>query len=153
MDSVSASHVKQNFGEVLAMAAREPVGVERHRKLVAAIVPPDWLSRHAPQDERRAARAAQQQVELRRLMAHQRLGIELLCASAAQRQKTIAGAKREVERWEAGHLCSTDYITRWRAWLALPAPQLVQRMCSDAQGWGSAMRQNSPFALPAPGAA
>jgi hypothetical protein len=146
MDTVAASHVKQNFGEVLARAALGPVGVERHRKLVAAIVPPQWLARHDALDERRAARAAQQQVELLRLMAHQQLGIELLCANAAGQRKRIDAARREVDRWQARQLCSADYIERWRAWLALPVREMVQRMCSDAQGWGRAMRQNSPFA-------
>lgn len=153
MNTVAASHVKQNFGEVLALAARGPVGVERHRKLVAAIVPPDWLARQGALDERRAARAAQRQVELGRLVAHQRAGIDLLCASPAQQRKRIAQARAEVDRWEAGRLCSADYISRWRAWLALPVPELVQRMCSDAQGWGPAMRQNSPFAVSVAGGA
>ena len=145
MDTVAASHVKQNFGEVLARAAQGPVGVERHRKLVAAIVPPHWLSQHGAMDERRAARAAQQQVELGRLMAHQQLGIELLCAEPAQLRRYIDAARREVDRWQDRQLCSADYIARWRAWLALPVKQLVQRMCSEAEGWGRAMRQNSPF--------
>jgi antitoxin (DNA-binding transcriptional repressor) of toxin-antitoxin stability system len=146
MHTVTASHVKQNFGEVLARAAQGPVGVERHRKLVAAIVPPQWLSQHQAVDERHAARAAQQQVELRRLLAHQQLGIALLCEAPQQQRKRIESALREVERWEERQLCSADYIQRWRAWLALPVKELVQRMCSDAQGWGRAMRQNSPFA-------
>jgi antitoxin (DNA-binding transcriptional repressor) of toxin-antitoxin stability system len=145
MDTVTASHVKQNFGEVLARAARGPIGVERHRKLVAAIVPPHWLSHHEALDERRAARALQQQVDLNRLVAHQQLGIELLCAQPPQQRKRIEAAAREVDRWEAQQLCSADYISRWRAWLALPVRQLVLRMCSDAEGWGRAMRQNSPF--------
>ena len=149
MNSVAASHVKQNFGEVLAQAALGPIGVERHRKLVAAIVPPHWLARHGELDERRVARAAQRQIEQGRLMAHQHVGIELLCASPVQRRQRIAAARREVDRWEAGQLCSADYIARWRAWLDLPVPSLVQCMCSDAQGWGIAMRQNSPFALSA----
>jgi len=145
MDTVAASHVKQNFGEVLARAARGPVGVERHRKLVAAIVPPHWLAQHGAMDERRAARAAQQQVELNRLMAHQQLGIELLCAEPAQLRRHIGAAQREVQRWEDRQLCSADYISRWRAWLALPVRKLVRQMCSEADGWGRAMRQNSPF--------
>jgi hypothetical protein len=150
MDIVAASHVKQNFGEVLARAALGPVGVERHRRLVAAIVPPGWLARGEGFDERRAARAAQQQLELQRLLAHQQLGIQLLCAPQARQRKRIEAALGEVDRWEAGQLCSADYIQRWRSWLRLPVKQLVTRMCSDAAGWGSAMRQNSPFALPRP---
>jgi len=145
MDMIAASHVKQNFGEVLAQAARGPVGVERHRKLVAAIVPPHWLSQHGALDERRLARAAQRQVELNRLMAHQQLGIELLCAEPAQLRRHIEAARREIDRWEERQLCSADYIARWRAWLELPVKQLVPRMCSEAEGWGRAMRQNSPF--------
>lgn len=145
MDTVAASHVKQNFGEVLARAAHGPVGVERHRKLVAAIVPPQWLLQHHAVDERRAARAAQQQVELHRLVTHQQVGIELLCSPPPQQRKRVEAAMQEVDRWEDRQLCSADYIQRWRVWLALPVKQLVQRMCSDAQGWGRAMRQNSPF--------
>ena len=153
MDVVAASHAKQNFGEVLGRAARGPVGIERHRKLVAAVVPPHWLSQAHELDERRAARAALQHVEVQRLLAHQRLAIELLCASPAQQRKQLAAARGMVDRWESEHLCSEDYIRRWRAWLALPVRQLARRMCSDAQGWGPAMRQNSPFAADALAAA
>ncbi|MEO5672047.1 MAG: hypothetical protein ABIR26_15255 [Ramlibacter sp.] len=145
MDNIPASRVKQNFGEVLALAQRQPVGVERHRKLVAAIVSPEWLARQQPHDERRSARAAQEQVELARLMRHQQAGIELLCASPARQRSRIQAASKEVDRWEARQLCSDDYIRRWRAWLALPVARLVQSMCGDAEGWGRAMRQNSPF--------
>ncbi len=145
MDIIAASYVKQNFGEVLERAARAPLGVERHRKLVAGIVPPHWLAQHQALDERRAARAAQEQVELRRLMAHQHLGIDLLCMTPPQQRKRLEAARREVARWEDEALCSADYIERWRMWLSLPAKELVQRMCSDADGWGRAMRQNSPF--------
>jgi antitoxin (DNA-binding transcriptional repressor) of toxin-antitoxin stability system len=147
MDHVTASHAKQNFGDVIARAAHGPVGVERHRKLVAAVVPPHWLAAHEAMDERRAARAAQQQVELARLVDHQRIGIELLCGSVAQQAKRIAAALKEVDRWESDGLCSADYISRWREWLALPLRRLVMQMCSDAAGWGPAMRQNSPFSV------
>ena len=147
MNIVAASRVKQNFGEILALAASAPQGIERHGKLVAALVPPEWLARQSSLDERRAARAAQQQVEKQRLIAHQALGIALLCATAAEQRIQLVAAMREVDRWQDGQLCSADYIARWRVWLALPVKQLVQRMCSDAAGWGSAMRQNSPFAV------
>lgn len=146
MDQVEASFAKQNFGAVLARAASAPVGVRRHRKLVAALVPPAWLQRAPEIDERRAARLAQQQVEQERLMKHQKIGIELLCATPAAQARWLRGATRAVDRWEADALCSTDYIERWRKWLALPVKELVRTMCSDAGGWGPAMRQNSPFA-------
>jgi hypothetical protein len=146
MDQVEASYAKQNFGAVLARAAAAPVGVRRHRKLVAALVPPQWLERAPELDERRAARLAQRQVEQERLMKHQQVGIELLCEPPARQARRLRDAARVVDRWEAESLCSGDYIERWRAWLALPVKDLVRTMCSDAQGWGTAMRQNSPFA-------
>ena len=145
MNIVAASRVKQNFGEILALAASAPQGIERHGKLVAALVSPEWLARQSGLDERRAARAAQQQVDQQRLLAHQAIGIALLCSTAAEQRSQLARAAQQVDRWQAQQLCSADYIASWREWLALPLKQLVQRMCSDAAGWGNAMRQNSPF--------
>lgn len=94
---------------------------------------------------RRAARQSQAAVELRRLIDHQHIGIELLSAVAKEQARALNAANREIDRWEVRQLCSQDYIDRWREWLALPMPELVKVMCSDAKGWGSAMRQNSPF--------
>jgi antitoxin (DNA-binding transcriptional repressor) of toxin-antitoxin stability system len=150
MNDVPASYAKQNFGDVLGQAALAPVGIRKHGRLVAALVPPEFLARSQALDERHAARAAQRQVELARLAAHQRLGIELLCAPALQQRRVIDEARHEVARWQDKRLCSPDYIERWRAWLALPVKELVQRMCSPADGWGNAMRQNTPFILAAP---
>jgi len=97
-------------------------------------------------DGRRSARDEQRQVELARLMAHQRIGADLL--SCNERQKLLLdAAKCEVKRWADLRLCSQDYIDRWSEWLLLPPVELVARMCSDADGWGMAMRQNSPFGL------
>ncbi len=144
METVSASHAKQSFGTVLARAALEPVGIERHGTLVAAVVPPGWLARADALDDRRVAREQQRRVELNRLLAHQRIGIELL-SQPARRRALLAAAMREVRRWDDQALCSADYIERWRAWLALPVAELVPLMCSDAKGWGAAMRQNSPL--------
>ena len=149
MDKVSASAAKQNFGHVLELAAAGPVGIERHGKLVAALVPPDWLRRAELLDERRQAREQQQRVEQNRLMAHQRIGIELL-ARKERRKPMLDAARREVRRWSQQNLCSQDYIDRWNEWLALPEAELVERMCSDADGWGKAMRQNSPFGVALP---
>ncbi len=146
MDKVTASAAKQNFGRVLERAATGPVGIERHGKLVAALVPPQWLERAPQLDERQRARADQQRVEQARLMAHQRIGIALL-AHKDQQKQLLGAARREVQRWAAQRLCSQDYIDRWSEWLALSTPDLVERMCSDADGWGTAMRQNSPFGV------
>ncbi|MGE0330528.1 MAG: type II toxin-antitoxin system Phd/YefM family antitoxin [Ramlibacter sp.] len=145
MDKIKASTAKQNFGHLLERAALAPVGIERHGKLVAALVPPQWLGRTPPLDERRRAREDQQRVEQARLMAHQRIGIAML-AHRDRYKQLLADARREVQRWAELQLCSQDYIDRWTDWLSLPAAELVERMCSDADGWGTAMRQNSPFA-------
>ena len=145
MRSISSSFAKQSFGEALALCAEGPVRIERHRKTVAGLVPPRLLDALEQHDERRAARLAQQQAELHRLMWHQRLAIELLCADAPRILEMLARARGEVKRWQDQALCSADYIDRWRQWLALDVPRLAQTMCGDADGWGNAMRQNSPF--------
>ena len=97
-----------------------------------------------PLPERVAARDGQQQIEAGRLSAHQRIGIELL-SREERRVELLDAAQREVQRWADQRLCSQDYINLWNEWLALPPAVLVERMCSDAGGWGKAMRQNSPF--------
>jgi len=147
MDKVTASEAKQAFGNVLARAAHLPVAIEKHGKVVAAMVPPEWLERSQQWDERKQARQKQSAIEQNRLMAHQRTGIALLSLPQAQRRRLVQAARREVRRWQKLQLCSEDYIERWNEWLALPRVQLVERMCSDAGGWGNAMRQNSPFAI------
>jgi antitoxin (DNA-binding transcriptional repressor) of toxin-antitoxin stability system len=144
MNNISASEAKQNFGMALARAATEPVGIERHGKLVAALVPPQWLEGAHLLDARRRARQDQKQIEQNRLMAHQRIAIRLL-SDPEDKRRLLASARQEVKRWSEQKLCSLDYIERWTEWLALPAAGLVDRMCSDANGWGVAMRQNSPF--------
>jgi hypothetical protein len=148
--SVTASQAKQAFGELLAIAANEPVAVERHGKVVAVVGPPGLLERAAALDERRLARDAQRGVEMRRLIAHQQIALELLTGTARSREALIAAAQAEVDRWQRERLCSRDYIARWREWLRKPVPKLAKLMASDADGWGTAMRQNSPFALIAP---
>lgn len=144
MNNISASEAKQNFGMALARAALAPVGIERHGKLVAALVPPQWLAGAHLLDERRRARQNQQQIEQNRLMAHQRIAIRLL-SRPEEKRRLLTAARHEVKRWSEQKLCSRDYIERWTEWLALPPAELVDRMCSDADGWGTAMRQNSPF--------
>jgi prevent-host-death family protein len=146
MDKISASEAKQNFGNVLERAALGPVGIEKHGKLVAALVPPGWLSRAEHLDERRQAREQQQRVEQNRLMAHQKIAIDLLSDKQCKKQ-LLDGARKEVRRWSAQQLCSQDYIDRWSEWLQLPVEALARQMCSDANGWGTAMRQNSPFSV------
>ncbi|HSV35773.1 MAG TPA: type II toxin-antitoxin system Phd/YefM family antitoxin [Ramlibacter sp.] len=143
---MTASDAKQNFGQALERASVGPIGIERHGKLVAALVPAEWLDKANLLDDRRIARDQQQQVEQRRLMAHQRIAIDLLSHEETKKQ-LLEAARGQVRRWAEQGLCSQDYIDRWTEWLSLPDVELVDRMCSDAGGWGRAMRQNSPFAV------
>lgn len=148
MLTITASQAKQNFGALIGQLSQAPVAIERHQKVVAVVMSPEYAA-SAP-DPRHAARAAQQQRELQRLMRHQQWGIELLCATPSVQKQHVQAARQVVERWRADQLCSADYIERWQQWLALPVTQLAQQMCGDAQGWGSAMRQNSPFTVGPP---
>ncbi len=95
-------------------------------------------------EERRSSRHLQRLIELRRLEFHRLIGQELI-ADPIRRDTLLASAWNEVRRWEDMSLCSPDYIEWWRQWLARPVAELVTLMCSDAEGWGTAMRQNSPF--------
>ena len=98
------------------------------------------------QDDCRAARQQQVQVTQRRLMRHQQVAVALLNAPPAQAQAMLADAQAVVSRWAEEGLCSADYVQRWTALLALPLPQLALAMTGDADGWGDALRQNSPWA-------
>ncbi len=143
MLTLTASQAKQNFGALLGQLVHSPVAIERHHKIVAVVLTPE--AAQSVIDPRRQARQAQQQRELQRLMQHQQLAIDLLCAPRAAQHKRIQAALAQVKRWETEHLCSADYIARWRQWLALPVSELAPLMCGPAHGWGPAMRQNSPF--------
>jgi len=143
MYTITASQAKQNFGALIGHLSQSPVAIERHQKIVAIVFSPD--SAAAVPDPRQVARAVQQQLEQQRLMRHQQWAIELLCAPKREQQQHIQAARQVVERWQAEHLCSSDYIERWQQWLASPVAELAKRMCGDADGWGPAMRQNSPF--------
>ncbi|OIN93511.1 MAG: hypothetical protein AUJ20_04045 [Comamonadaceae bacterium CG1_02_60_18] len=148
MLTFSASQAKQNFGALMGHLAQSPVAIERHQKIVAIVMSPEAAA--ATPSLQQAARTQQQQRELQRLMRHQQWAIALLCAEPATQQLHLEAARSVVQRWQAEQLCSADYIERWQNWLALPVTELAQRMCSDSEGWGPAMRQNSPFATNPP---
>ncbi len=148
MHTVTASQAKQNFGALVSQLAQGPVAIERHQKTVAVLMSP--ASAQRVPDPRQVARQAQQQREMQRLMRHQQLAIHMLCAPPEVQQRLLQAALQEVERWQSQQLCSADYIQKWRHWLALPLSELAPLMCGDAEGWGPAMRQNSPFAASSP---
>ncbi|OYT93607.1 MAG: hypothetical protein CFE43_02490 [Burkholderiales bacterium PBB3] len=148
MQTFTASQAKQNFGALLSQLEHSPVAIAKHNKTVAVVMLPDAVP--VLPNPRLQARLEQQQREQQRLMRHQQLAIGLLCASPAQQARQLKAAHAVVARWARDGLCSADYIARWSAWLALPLQKLAPLMCGDADGWGSAMRQNSPFTAAGP---
>lgn len=150
MRQISSTRAKQNFGELLEAATKEPVAIEKHQKVKAILVAPEFLAQARQQDAalaaRREARARQAAVEKDRLMKHQRIAIELLAGTPQQRRQLLRTAQDAVHRWDTEALCSADYIERWRALLRLPPRELALAMVTDLDGWGTALRQNSPWA-------
>jgi len=143
MHRVSATDAKNQFAAMLSLAANGAVQIEKHGKVVALMVPPD--SRFNELDERRVALARQEAVESARLVHHQKIAIELLSVPPAQARRRIREALQVVGRWEAEGLCSEDFVLAWRKLLNLPIRELAQKMCGDLEGWGRALRQNSPW--------
>ena len=143
MQTFTASQAKQNFGALLSQLAHSPVAIARHNKTVAVVMLPSTAL--TLPDPRRQARELQHQREQQRLMRHQQVAIGLLCATPAKQAEVLSSARAVVARWADEGLCSGDYIARWQSWLALPLKELALLMCSEAEGWGPAMLQNSPF--------
>lgn len=150
MRQFSSTRAKQSFGELLEAAARGPVAIERHGRIKAIVASPQTFhaagAAQADLAQRRAARLNQTLLEKERLIRHQKVAIQLLTLPARERRALIRQARAVVERWRADNLCSRDYIDRWQSLLELPIDELASAMTSDADGWGNALRQNSPWA-------
>lgn len=57
-------------------------------------------------------------------------------------------ALRMVKLWEDRQLCSPVYIERWQKILNARPLQIAQNLVAmDADEWGQAMRQNTPFTM------
>ena len=95
--------------------------------------------------ERLAARAQQAAVEQERLDRHHRIANDLLSLPDDGREALIADAREVVTQWQAERLCSVDYVERWTIILAITPSDMAATIMSDADGWGTALRQNSPF--------
>lgn len=149
MKNFSASQAKQSFGQLLEEAEKAPVGIERHGKVHAIVAAPRFFSADpeaADQaHERKLARLKQTLVEKDRLIRHQRIALDLATLPKAARDALIQAARAEIGRWKRDRLCSADYIERWSDILAMPPQAMGARMTSDADGWGPALRQNSPW--------
>jgi hypothetical protein len=154
MQQFSSTQAKQNFGQLLKSAALAPVAIERHGKVQALVGAPEFFlspsttPTSASREEataRRLARLGQLVIEKDRLIRHQRIALDLVTLPAPARRAMIERALVVVERWRKEQLCSRDYIDRWAAILRLPPQEMASAMASDADGWGTALRQNSPW--------
>lgn len=146
----AASQAKQGFGSLLQAAQLGPVAVERHGRVQAIVASPEHFAARQPiqpdpKAERRLARLQQALLERERLIRHQKIAIDLLILPKADSARRVKRAQAMVERWRVEGLCSADYVQRWSDILHLPPRQIAQAMVSDLDGWGTALRQNSPW--------
>jgi hypothetical protein len=149
MHEVTSTRAKQSFGELLKAAAEHPVAIRRHDKVQAIVASPALFAAAGRSKDatsaRRLARAEQSIVERDRLIKHQRIAIKLLTLPSAERRQLIDAARGAVEQWRKERLCSEDYIGRWSRLLSMPPREMALAIVSDMDGWGPALRQNSPW--------
>ena len=90
---------------------------------------------------RRQARAEKSVRDEQLIALHRDAALALSGPDAAT---VLANALSQISRWEAGKLCSTHYIDRWRSILAME-PLEAEKAMLQPDGDGPALRQNSPF--------
>lgn len=150
MQQISATEAKQTFGHLLDAAAHGPVAIEKHGKVKAIVASPEFFSAASTQQaelaERKMVRLAQAMREQERLIKHQQMALNLATLPPAKGKALVRSAQTVVAKWQTDRLCSRDYIEQWQKLLSLPLPELAKAMVSDLDGWGTALRQNSPWA-------
>jgi len=147
-----AAEARRHFGELLSAVGQGPVAIEKYGEVCAIGVAPGRFEEQADpksdRGQRHHARLGQQLIERDRLIHHQRIAIDLLKAPLNTRKELIRDARATVERWRKNSLSSSDYIDRWAEILRMPLRRMADAMTSDADGWGPALRQNSPWIRP-----
>ena len=96
---------------------------------------------------------ARERERARRLDLHRRhavLAARLLAARRPRATALVVRARGVVDRWERESLCSSHYVSRWRAMLAGPVERVAQALLEPG-AWRDALFQNTPwgFALEA----
>lgn len=149
MQQFSSSDAKQKFGQLIREAAAAPVAIEKHGRIAAYVTSPEFFVLANKDDAKKAARqiarAQQALVEKDRLIRHHKIALDLVTLDEKKRERMIRNAQAVVLRWRAERLCSIDYIRSWEKILKMPPKQMGAAMVSDANGWGSSLRQNSPW--------
>jgi len=92
------------------------------------------------------ARERERVRRLDRRLGHAVLAARLVTARRKRANAVVARARAVVDRWERERLCSSHYISRWRALLAGPVDR-VARTLLEPGAWADALFQNSPFAI------
>lgn len=134
----TATAAKQRFGELLERAAHGPVGIVRHGRIVAYVVPPDGAAPPRPDLtamlKARALQAAKAEARRR----------DHLAFADGIHGRDRARARAVVARWEANKLCGAVYIKAWRALLALPRAPL-RRKLATRDNFTRVLLANSPL--------
>jgi transcriptional regulator with XRE-family HTH domain len=90
---------------------------------------------------------ARERERARRLDFHRRhavLAARLLAARKPQAAALVARARGVVDRWERERLCSSHYVSRWRAMLKGPVERVAQALLEPGE-WKDALFQNTPW--------
>lgn len=127
----------------LEQGGPRPVQTDVLDRILEALDISPSLAMGADIEERRRVRLEQQINLERQRNRHLRLAINL-STRPDQAADLIARAKAVTELWRAKGTCSSLYIERWSALLALPAGELAWRMASLGD-WEDALFQNTPW--------
>jgi transcriptional regulator with XRE-family HTH domain len=92
------------------------------------------------------AREQERSRVLDRRRAHAVLAAGLLAARRPKAIALIARARAVVDRWERAGLCSSHYVSRWRAMLAGPVERVAHSLLEPGE-WRDALYQNTPWAF------
>ena len=92
------------------------------------------------------ARERERARRLDRRLAHAVLAARLLAARRPKATALIGKARAVVDRWEREGLCSSHYITRWRAMLAGPVERVAHSLLNPGE-WRDALFQNTPWSF------
>jgi transcriptional regulator with XRE-family HTH domain len=90
------------------------------------------------------ARERERVRRLERRLVHAVLAARLVTAPRPKATAVVARARAVVDRWERERLCSSHYISRWRALLKGPLERVTRSLLEPAE-WEDALFQSSPF--------
>ena len=94
---------------------------------------------------RQLTRAHQALTEQDRLIRHHQIALDLVTSTPSHCDQLISRARATVARWRSKRLFSLDHIERWNRILNMEPSQMATTMVSGIDGWGPALRLNSPW--------